>query len=215
MTGGGTTPRPDPTILTDRAIAKAIEAERDYVDGQLSIRDERLKGIDEATRLRLAATDHFPEMVDEKIKSLADLTDERFSAFERLRVEQKKDTKDAVDAALSAAKEAVKEQTTASGLSIQKSETATGKQLEQLGDTSAAAVEGLRRSIEDAKERERDDIQLLRSAIAEVATTANGTVQKSVGAKEDRTSLYATIAVLASVAIAMVAIIGFLLTKLP
>jgi hypothetical protein len=48
-----------------------------------------------------------------------------------------------------------------------------------------------------------------------VATSANGIVQQKVGAKEDRTSLYATIAVMASIAIALVAVIGFLLTKLP
>ena len=58
-----------------------------------------------------------------------------------------------VDAALAAAKEAVKEQTTASGLSIAKSETATSEQLKQLTATFATAIDGVRGSLDDIKER--------------------------------------------------------------
>ena len=49
------------------------------------------------------------------------------------------DTKLAVDAALIAQKEAVKEQTVASEKAIAKSEAATSKQLEELSKTSATA----------------------------------------------------------------------------
>lgn len=62
-------------------------------------------------------------------------------------------TKDAVDAALAAAKEAVKEQTTASGLSITKSETATTEQLKQLTATFTTAINAVTATINDLKEQ--------------------------------------------------------------
>lgn len=58
-------------------------------------------------------------MIDEKLHSV----DIQFALIERMRVEQKADTNTSLQAALSAAKEAVKEQTIASDKSIQKSET--------------------------------------------------------------------------------------------
>lgn len=73
--------------------------------------------------------------------------------MERQRVEQKKDTKDAVDAALAAAKEAVKEQTTASERAIAKSENSTAEQLKQLNTTFATAIGGVTANHDDLKER--------------------------------------------------------------
>lgn len=52
-------------------------------------------------------------------------------------------TKAAVDAALAAAEEAVKEQTTASDRSITNSETATSEQLKQMGTTLTTAIAGI------------------------------------------------------------------------
>ena len=200
MGDGGSRPIPDPTELTDRSIGRLRAELTSYVDGQLAVRDERLAGIDEATKLRLSATEGFPGQIVTAVAALEKLMDEKFDAAERLRVEQKKDTKDAVDAALNAAKEAVKEQTGSSEKSITKSELATGAQIKQLQDTFATAIEGLRRSFDDLKDREVEDIRTLRQSITDVATTANGTVQRSGGAKDDRTSLYALILVIVAVA---------------
>ena len=77
----------------------------------------------------------------------------QFTLVERLRVEQKADTKAAVDAALTAQKEAVKEQTTASDRAIAKSETAMTKQLEQLIVTFTTAISGVTDTIDGVKER--------------------------------------------------------------
>lgn len=79
--------------------------------------------------------------------------DQQFELIERQRVEQKNDTKAAVDAALTAQKEAVKEQTTASDRAIAKSETAMTKQLEQLQATFATAINGVTLLLNDAKDR--------------------------------------------------------------
>lgn len=79
--------------------------------------------------------------------------DRQFELVERMRVEQKKDTKDAVDAALTAQKEAVKEQTTAFGLATAKSEAAMTEQLKQLNATFTAAIKGVTDLLNDTKDR--------------------------------------------------------------
>ncbi len=79
--------------------------------------------------------------------------DRQFELVERMRVEQKKDTKDAVDAALTAQKEAVKEQTTAFGLATAKSEMAMTEQLKGLTTNYNARIDGLTNAHNDTKDR--------------------------------------------------------------
>jgi hypothetical protein len=126
--GGGSRPVPDPTALTTEALHREVLQLRElletFIRGENRVTEERFQSI--ATQMDL---------------------------IERQRVEQKEDTKAAVDAALAAAKEAVKEQTTSSDLAIAKSEAATTKSIDQLGDKFDTAVDGLRREIGDVKER--------------------------------------------------------------
>lgn len=89
------------------------------------------------------------QIAEEKFLSV----NKQFELVERQRAEQKVDTKQAVDAALTAQKEAVKEQTTASERAIAKSETATTKQLDQLAVTFATAINGVTTLLNDLKER--------------------------------------------------------------
>lgn len=96
---------------------------------------------------------HLKELVEEQISSLRDRTQLQFDLVERQRVEQKNDTKAAVDAALTAQKEAVKEQTTASERAIAKSESGTSKQLEDLAANFRTENTGIRTTIDDLKER--------------------------------------------------------------
>lgn len=67
---------------------------------------------------------------------------QRFIQVEAQRIEQKRDTKDAVDAALTAQKEA-----------IGKSEASTTKQIEQMSASFNTEVSALAESISDLKER--------------------------------------------------------------
>jgi chemotaxis protein histidine kinase CheA len=131
----GLVPRPDPTLLTTEQLRREIA------------------GVEKAL-------DAFRELYDSKIESQSDIIGERFRSVdkqlvlvERQRVEQKEDTKAAVDAALTAQKEAVKEQTTASERAIAKSEAATTKQLDQQALTFRTAIEGLTDLVNDVKER--------------------------------------------------------------
>lgn len=93
-------------------------------------------------------------------KALREYMDSKFAAIERefaliesRRVEQKVDTKVAVDAALSAAEKAVKEQTVASEKSIIKSETSAAEQSKQQNATFTAALKGVTDVLSDVKER--------------------------------------------------------------
>lgn len=136
----------DPTELT----MAALQREMGTIQRELEMRQE--------TRQREHAS--LQEHVETLLHGNAAISDEKFRSVEttlnlveRQRVEQKKDTKDAVDAALQAAKEAVKEQTTASERAIAKSEAATNKQLEQLNVTFATAIKGVTDLLNDTKDR--------------------------------------------------------------
>ena len=129
MTDGTTTPPiPDPTILTTQQLLREIENLRAWA------KDARVG---------------HKEIAEERFASL----EKQFVLVERQRVEQKSDTEKAVSAALSAAKEAVKEQTTAFGLATDKSEKAMTEQLSQLNVTIDASVAGVNISMGDLKER--------------------------------------------------------------
>jgi hypothetical protein len=121
-------PVPDPTVLTTEALMREVAHTRELVDAKLVSLGGR---------------------IDERFRSI----DEQFDLVENRRVEQKSDTKAAVDAALQAAKEAVQEQKSASDLSTAKTESGFSEQLKQLSETFSTALAGITRSIDDLKER--------------------------------------------------------------
>jgi hypothetical protein len=148
----GQRPIPDPTTLTTQQLVREI--------GSLQI------------------------LLETRIEALEDVEDQKFfkveqqfELVERQRVEQKKDTKDAVDAALTAQKEAVREQTAASERAIAKSEAATSKQLDQLSVTFTTEAASLRRELGEMKER------------------LTGIEQQKIGAKDTSAGIYSMIGV--------------------
>lgn len=121
-------PIPDPTSLTTEQLHREISALR--------------------------------ELLETKIESAAEITLERFRGIETQfnerdkRTEQTaRDSKVAVDAAFSAAKEAVAEQNKSSALAIAKSEAGTTKQIDQIQNLIGTIREGLEGKINDVKER--------------------------------------------------------------
>lgn len=141
-------PVPDPTVLTTEQLLREIGTLKELFDtaleGHNMVNIQRFENV--ATQLGLV---------------------------ERQRVEQKEDTKAAVDAALAAAKEAVKEQTTASQLSIGKSEASTKEQLSQLSTTFTTAQQALTQAIVVLTTRV-ERIENQRSAIAEQRNDTRG-----------------------------------------
>jgi archaellum component FlaC len=143
---------PDPTQRTIDTLHREVAGLRE-VDSLL------IKGIEQIT--------------SEKFRSV----DTRFELIERQRVEQKADTKAAVDAALTAQKEAVREQTIASERAIAKSETATSKQLDQMTATFTASIGGVTDLLNDAKDRigkidtRLSNIETAKQTVTETNTT--------------------------------------------
>lgn len=121
-------PRPDPTVLTTEALHREVAALRELIEE------------------RISATDL---LVNEKFNSV----DRQLTLVERQRVEQKSDTEKAVNAALVAQKDAVKEQTIASEKAIQKSESSIKEQLTQITVTFSTALAGLTTQMDDLKAR--------------------------------------------------------------
>jgi|SRR5665213_658493 len=113
----------------------------------------------------------------ELIEARLDGTDKRIEIqfIERdKRAEQTaKDSKLAVDAAFSAAKEAVKEQNTSSALAIDKSEKATTKQIDGISSLISASSKATDEKIEDVKAR----LQMIEGQKAGVGMSAGVLLQ--------------------------------------
>jgi hypothetical protein len=139
-------PLPDPTTLTTDALDKAVAALKEIIKDKVDARHSE----------QVAQT----KLVEAQLTALSDVTTERFNSVdtqftlvERQRVELKGDTKAAVDAALIAQKEAVKEQTIASEKAIAKSETSTQEYAKQSNQTFQTSIDALTKNINDLKER--------------------------------------------------------------
>jgi hypothetical protein len=163
-TGAGSTPVPDPTVLTTAALAQAIAALREILEarmeGQKEVFETRLNGMDRAIALVQDSADRLPLHMETKVRNLERLHEEKFASVQTqfrerdTRAEQtQKDSKVAVDAALQAAKEAVGEQNKSSSLAISKSEAATTKQIDQLVVLITSSNKALDEKINDVKER--------------------------------------------------------------
>ncbi len=168
---GGSTPVPDPTILTTQQLVREIAALREILERQIAaITDKietRLDGMDKAIALVQTVNDKQSVDTDVKVRYLRELMDqtfqlvtEKFTSVQRqfeerdVRVQQSTiAAQTAVAAALQAAKEAVGEQAKNFQLSIDKSETATTKQLESIQTSFQREVGSLGSTLADLKER--------------------------------------------------------------
>lgn len=125
-------PIPDPSTLTTAQINREIAALREILEARLGGMDARFVQLH-------VEFDKVPFSVEKIVQKLQDLHEEKFKSIQTqfterdTRTEQtSRDSKVAVDAALSAAKEAVSAQTIASQREILKSETATTKQIDSI-----------------------------------------------------------------------------------
>jgi len=164
-------PVPDPTVLTTEQLLRENVWLREVLDTKLDgivkageLRQVNTNGkfeaYDKAIRLLQDIADKFPDRIDEKISSLKEVHEEKFSSIQTqfkerdVRSDQtQKDSKVAVDAALQAAKEAVGEQNKSSALAIAKSEASTTKQIDQQGLLIQSTAKASDEKIDDIKER--------------------------------------------------------------
>ena len=126
-------PRPDPTALTTAQLLRELSSLREVLD-------TRLDAMDKATALLADTVNRTPTEIEKQISRLRELTDERFSSIDKqfaerdVRTEQAaKASKEALDAALLAAKELVSQQNEANAA-------AADKALELIADGGIAKV---------------------------------------------------------------------------
>ena len=118
----------------------------------------------------------------ELIEARLDGTDKRieiqFTERDKRSEQTAKDSKIAVDAAFSAAKEAVSEQNKSSALAISKSETATTKQIDSISSLISASSKATDEKIEDVKAR----LQMIEGQKQGVGLSSNVLLQFVIGA---------------------------------
>jgi len=205
----GSTPVPDPTELTDRAIAKALTAMRDYVDGQLEVRDERLDGIDKATDRRLQVLTDMHEESKDWVANLRELHGEKFISIQTqfkerdIRAEREaRDNKVAVDAAFAAQKEAAAKQDEANAKAIDKSEKATAETIKTNLDLTSSQILGLTKALDEVKSR-----------VNTVESLKVGATEQRQVASDSRTGLYATIGLIITIALFGITILTFIIAE--
>lgn len=162
----GSRPVPDPTTLTTAALNREIMALKELVE-------TRLDGYDKAITLLQSRSDKSPSIdvvdaqnklhtaiLETRLLGMDAKYEEKFHNIETqfnerdVRTEERsKDSKEAIAAALQAAKEAVGEQNKSSALAIAKSEASTTKQIDSIGVQILQANQALSEKIEDARGR--------------------------------------------------------------
>jgi hypothetical protein len=152
----------DPTFLTTQQLLRENTALKELIFSKLDSITTRLDAMDKAVQLLHTDVTHVPTDVDKQVGNLKELVFQKLQIDydgvqlqfkERdTRVDQTaKDSKVAVDAALSAAKEAVGEQNKSSALAIAKQEATFTKQIDQLSILLSTVTKGQEDKINDIK----------------------------------------------------------------
>jgi hypothetical protein len=131
----------DPSSLTTAQLLREISSLKELLTARINAVEKGIE-VAHADLVRVPTEvqkqiSALKELTETKIQLNEQLTKEKFQNIDRLfamveqsRIEQKKDTATAVDAALKAAKEAVSEQNASNVLAISKSEASIAKQME-------------------------------------------------------------------------------------
>jgi len=171
-------PIPDPTVLTTAASVRLEEMIRALIQSEI---------------------EHQNDLFIERLAKV----DMRFNMLDARTAEQKKDTKDALDAALAAQKEAVAAQTAASEKSITKSETATIERIK--------AVETLLATSTKASDDKIDDLKV---RIVAIEAKKLGSVEQVETSRAGGTDARAILTSILGVVVAVIAIAGVLIAGL-
>ncbi len=125
-----TRPDPDPTVLTTQALLREVAMLKELLVTKIEGVDRYTAIMDRLLAMQDASHGDLKAEVKEWIGGLQRVFNDRFDAIERNRVEQKKDTKDALDAALQAAKELVGGQNVSNSITIGEMKSTFTKQIE-------------------------------------------------------------------------------------
>jgi ribosome-associated translation inhibitor RaiA len=174
-------------LATLQVLNLAIERLGELTDTKIEALHNELVKADDAIR----------EVVNGQFESI----DRRFAQIESQRLEQKHDTAAAVDATLQAQKDATA-----------KSEVAISKQLAALETTFDHTIDGLRRTIDDLKDRlseVRRSVDLGPPALPYIQQAVSENTGRRIQGTEARTFAFALIAAVVGAAGLLLAIIAF------
>jgi hypothetical protein len=150
---GDLLPRPDPTRLTTDQLRRELSALREIIF-------TRLDGNDRATSLLSETVNRTPTVIQTEIMHLRELQGERLASVDQrfderdVRTDQAaKASKEALDAALLAAKELVSQQNEANAAAADKAEQSTIKQIDQIGIRIDTMQKALDDRLTELKER--------------------------------------------------------------
>jgi hypothetical protein len=157
-------PIPDPTTLTTEQLRRELSALREILTA-------RLDAMDRATALLSETVNRTPTVIQTEISHVRELTEEKFSDVARISEERlngialqfaerdvrtdqaAKSSKDALDAALQAAKELVAANNDSASAAAVKTETSFTKQIDQIGTIISTLEKALDARITELKER--------------------------------------------------------------
>jgi hypothetical protein len=183
-------PIPDPTVLTTEQLLRAVQSERDYVDGQLAVLQERFRAIDVATRLLNETVNRVPTDVTKEVTHLRELMIEMLNSVQRQFAErdtrserEARDNKLAVDAAFAAQEKQAVAQNESNALAINKSETRTTETIKTNQELATSKI--------DALTKGQDEMRL----------TLNTILATKQGGREVVSGIYALAGFLVSVVI--------------
>ena len=201
---------------TDRAVAQLKELQGETI-AKVSTRidDNRMLTAEKFEAAKMLSDGRLVALVstiegnrffsDTAIGENRTLSDEKFAGIQKqfierdTRVEQTaRDTKVAVDAALQAAEKAVGKQNESFSASINKSEAATTKQIDQQAATLSVAVGGLDSKISDLKDRVG---RIENTAVGLAQSEARLTSQKTLGTSNNGIAVSVIVAVIAAAAL--------------
>lgn len=154
----------DPSALTTQMMLREISSLKELISSQLeninkgiSVAHEDLVRVPTEVQKQVGG---LKELLSDRITAIEKFDAEKFIAIEKsigiveqARVEQKRDTATAVDAALKAAKEAVSELNASNAMAINKSEASMAKQIEQQSQQIQIITKAFDEKVNDLKER--------------------------------------------------------------
>ena len=182
-----TRPIPDPTILTTQQLLREIGSVREIVE-------TRFAGMDKAIELLQSVADRQPSFVSKSVERLQELHEEKFRSVAVQFVERDtradqmaRDSRVAIDAALSAQVKSVDAQNVSNSVAIAKSEAAFTKQIDQIGQLIFAAGKATDGKFEDIKTSAATADRAIDSKIDDVKTRLN-VLERNVNASESRST---------------------------
>lgn len=190
---GDSRPIPDPTVLTDQLVNKAIASLTTEFNAKMAALADKQDLYNETTTRHTdiaaatlrdllttkisGAEQVLAQKIDFVIEAMSvfkTTVNERFALGDVQTDKAARDVKSAVDAAFAAAKEAVGEQNKSNALSIAKSEVATTKQIDQLSQNLTISVKNTDDKIDSIKKNFDDKYTDIKDRI--VAMEARGSV---------------------------------------